>query len=103
MVRDRAERALYFSRAPIPWHREAFTAGRSELPEDMIYYRHLGIYAYRVAYLLDFVGSGTTPIERVESLEQLRTLYQGGRITVAEGVAKSGPGVDTEKESDQGP
>ena len=67
-----------------------------ELPPDQGYYRHVGIYAYRVSYLLDFVEREPSSIERTESLEQLRALYHGGRIVVAPAVEKSGPGVDTE-------
>ena len=96
VVRDGRDRALYFSRAPIPWHRESFARQPVELPSGQRYYRHLGIYAYRVSYLLDFVESEPSAIEETESLEQLRALYHGGRIVVAQAVEKSGPGVDTE-------
>ena len=98
VVRDCADRALYFSRAPIPWHREAFAEHPVRLPHDQVYYRHLGIYAYRVSYLLDFVDNQASLIERTESLEQLRALYHGGRIVVAEALESSGPGVDTPKD-----
>lgn len=96
VVRDHRDLALYFSRAPIPWHRETFAGQPLELPPDQRYYRHLGIYAYRVSYLLDFVENEPSSIERTESLEQLRALYHGGRIVVAQAAEKSGPGVDTE-------
>ena len=98
VVRDRGDRALYFSRAPIPWHRKTFAEQPARLPSDQTYYRHLGIYAYRVSYLLDFVDNQASPIERTESLEQLRALYHGGRIVVAEALESSGPGVDTQKD-----
>ena len=98
VVRDAADWALYFSRAPIPWHRQDFSAERQSLPRDQTYYRHLGIYAYRVSYLLDFVGNDATSIERTESLEQLRALYHGGRIVVSTARGKSGPAVDTAKD-----
>ncbi|MBL8259005.1 MAG: 3-deoxy-manno-octulosonate cytidylyltransferase [Candidatus Competibacteraceae bacterium] len=99
VVRDRDGFALYFSRAPIPWHRETFGKGAAvpeRLPADSIWFRHIGIYAYRVAVLRDFPQWEPAMIERTESLEQLRALWRGIRIYVAEAEHAPPPGVDTE-------
>lgn len=91
--------ALYFSRAPIPWHREAFRtggAGLTELPADGAWYRHIGLYAYRVAVLRRYPELMPAPAEQAEALEQLRALWHGIRIHVAEAAEVPPPGVDTE-------
>lgn len=88
-------RALYFSRAPIPWPRDAFAADRSVLPVGFAPLRHIGIYAYRVAFLHRFVGWRVGALERLESLEQLRALEHGVGIHVAEACAPIPGGVDT--------
>src|SRR5690606_8707061 len=75
-------RALYFSRAPIPWHRDGFSASRETLPLDFNLQRHIGIYAYRVGFLRRYGSLQPSPIERWESLEQLRALWHGDAITV---------------------
>lgn len=92
---DQAGGALYFSRAPIPWPREAFTASRDKLPANGSWYRHIGIYAYRTGFLHDFVRWSPAPLEELEQLEQLRALYHGVRIHVAAAVAEVPGGVDT--------
>lgn len=98
VVMDAAGRALYFSRAPIPWDRATFEeACRPEqVPASAGWYRHIGLYAYRVSLLHQFVGWQPAPLERAESLEQLRALWHGARIQV--GIAEQTPpaGVDTE-------
>ncbi len=99
VVRDAQGYALYFSRAPIPWHREAFRAGGAglaELPTDTAWLRHIGLYAYRVAVLRRYPELTPAPAEQAESLEQLRALWHGIRIHVAEANATPPPGVDTE-------
>ncbi|PWG63230.1 3-deoxy-manno-octulosonate cytidylyltransferase [Sediminicurvatus halobius] len=83
-------RALYFSRAPIPWDRDGAPAERLALAR-----RHLGIYAYRVAFLHRYPGLPATALERLEQLEQLRALANGERIQVADARTSPGPGVDT--------
>ena len=88
--------ALYFSRAVIPWDRDAFAISTEELPEAAVHYRHLGIYAYRVGYLRTYITLEPCELERMESLEQLRVLWHGGIIQVAEAISMPGPGVDTE-------
>jgi 3-deoxy-manno-octulosonate cytidylyltransferase (CMP-KDO synthetase) len=87
--------ALYFSRAPVPWHRDEFLGGRSRLPAETPFLRHIGLYAYRCGFLRRYVGWLAAPIEQAESLEQLRVLWHGERIHVVLACAEPGPGVDT--------
>ena len=87
--------ALTFSRAPLPWARDAFARDRDSLPEGVPYRRHIGIYAYRVGFLADFVAWGPCWLENAESLEQLRALWHGVRIHVADARETMLPGVDT--------
>lgn len=96
VVSDARGRALYFSRAPIPWCRDAFAASTAVLPPNVRHFRHLGIYGYRVGYLPRYVALAACELEQGESLEQLRVLWHGGRIAVAQALERSGPGVDTE-------
>jgi 3-deoxy-manno-octulosonate cytidylyltransferase (CMP-KDO synthetase) len=91
---DHAGLARYFSRAPIPWARDAFAASR-KLPEGLPCYRHIGIYAYRAEFLRVFPGLAVPPIERFEALEQLRALWHGYAIAVAVRQDAPSPGVDT--------
>jgi 3-deoxy-manno-octulosonate cytidylyltransferase (CMP-KDO synthetase) len=87
--------ALYFSRAPIPWPRDAFAASREVLPTGMPMLRHIGIYAYRAGFLRKFSALPATALERAESLEQLRALEHGYRIAVRIAPEPFPPGVDT--------
>lgn len=87
--------ALTFSRAPLPWARDQFAEDRSELPAGVPYRRHIGIYAYRAGFLQDFVAWGPCWLENVERLEQLRALWHGVRIHVADAVEAPPAGVDT--------
>ena len=99
VTRDAQDYALYFSRAPIPWHRQAFGMGReglNALPMERAWFRHIGLYAYRVAVLARYPQLPPAPAERIESLEQLRALWHGVRIYVAEALETPPPGVDTE-------
>ena len=91
----RCGHALYFSRAPIPWHRGAFTGREGDLPSGVEFRRHLGIYAYRAGFLRRFVGWVPAAIEECEALEQLRALWQGERIHVSLASEVPGTGVDT--------
>lgn len=97
VVRDARGRALYFSRAPIPWARDAFATelGRNVLPA-IGYLRHIGIYGYRAGFLTRYVGLPRTPLEIAESLEQLRVLEHGYRIAVGIAPEPFPGGVDTE-------
>ena len=92
---DRDGYALYFSRAPIPFARDAFARGVSRIPPGLPAYRHLGIYAYRAGFLRAFMRLAPAAIERFEALEQLRALAHGYRIHCAVTRAASHPGVDT--------
>lgn len=97
VVADIQGKALYFSRAPIPWPRDHFAAVDSQqLPENFIAQRHIGIYAYRVALLNQFVTWPMAPLEKIESLEQLRVLWNGEIIHVDPSVVIVPGGVDTE-------
>jgi 3-deoxy-manno-octulosonate cytidylyltransferase (CMP-KDO synthetase) len=90
--------ALYFSRAPIPWHRDAFAGDRQRLPEASACLRHIGLYAYRAGFLKRFAALPPGHLERIESLEQLRALEAGARIRVELTPADFPPGVDTEED-----
>ena len=96
VVSDRRGRALYFSRAPIPWPRDAFAETRDSLPADLDAQRHIGIYAYRRSFLSRYGSLAAAPPERLESLEQLRALWHGYAIRVVSVAAAPVAGVDTE-------
>lgn len=94
VVTDLQDRALYFSRAPIPWWRDA--PSTDALPPDAAgVLRHIGIYGYRAGFLRRFPELPVSPLEQVESLEQLRVLWHGERIAVHRSAHAPGPGVDT--------
>jgi 3-deoxy-manno-octulosonate cytidylyltransferase (CMP-KDO synthetase) len=95
VVIDVAGYALYFSRAPVPWHRDEFVSVKSDLPRDTAFLRHIGLYAYRAGFLRHYVGWPQSQLERAESLEQLRVLWHGHRIHVSEALEEPGHGVDT--------
>ena len=95
VVIDHDGYALYFSRATIPWARDAFAASRDEVPPGLPLYRHYGLYAYRVAFLRMYPTLAPAPIERFEALEQLRALWHGARIVVLVTRGTPAPGVDT--------
>ena len=94
VVLDAASRALLFSRAPLPWWREGYVACITELstPRPL---RHVGLYAYRAGFLRRFSSLAPSPLETLESLEQLRVLWHGERIAVHVSTHAPGPGVDT--------
>ncbi len=95
VVTDGAGRALYFSRAPIPWNRDGAPAGLASQRDLSGARRHIGIYAYRVAALLRLAALPVSVLERSEKLEQLRALEDGFDIRVAEAVERPGPDVNT--------
>lgn len=95
VVCDARGHALYFSRAPIPWPRDAFAASLSALPDGLPARRHIGIYAYRVSFLRRYGALSPSPLEQFEALEQLRVLWHGFRIRVAEIDHAPEAGVDT--------
>jgi 3-deoxy-manno-octulosonate cytidylyltransferase (CMP-KDO synthetase) len=95
VVCDAAGRAMYFSRAPMPWARDAFAATREQLPANLGALRHIGIYGYRAGFLREYGRLAPSPIEGVEALEQLRVLWHGYGISVAVFDHPPQAGVDT--------
>lgn len=103
VVADVNGMALYFSRASIPWHRDALSDGDTEeltrfLAQDNAVQKHIGIYAYRVDLLHKFVTWPMALIEKIEKLEQLRAMANGCRIHVEEAVEPVPVGIDTEED-----
>lgn len=98
LVTDQQGFALYFSRAPIPWSRDAFATEPRSIPEGMTFRRHIGLYAYKVGFLHDYVQWAPSPLETAESLEQLRALWFGCRIQVADACEVPAPGIDTQED-----
>jgi 3-deoxy-manno-octulosonate cytidylyltransferase (CMP-KDO synthetase) len=105
VVCDQNGYALYFSRAPIPWARDAWAVSRltpqAELPDNLPVARHIGLYAYRVGFLKAYPLLPRPAIEAFESLEQLRALWHGHRIIVIEAAEPIAPGVDTPEDLEQ--
>jgi 3-deoxy-manno-octulosonate cytidylyltransferase (CMP-KDO synthetase) len=95
VVTSDSGRALYFSRAPIPWPRDAFAENRQMLPAGLSARRHIGLYAYRAGFLLHYRELTPSLLERWESLEQLRALSHGFAIHVIDCARAPAPGVDT--------
>ena len=93
VVRNQEGFALYFSRAPIPWERDALDVEAH--PEHNQAFRHIGLYAYRAGYLREYSRSEPCDLEQIESLEQLRALWQGVKIFVDVAEQLPGHGVDT--------
>jgi 3-deoxy-manno-octulosonate cytidylyltransferase (CMP-KDO synthetase) len=99
VVTDAHGRALYFSRAPIPWWRDGFRSDQMSLPpSSRPWLRHIGLYAYRAGFLDTFTRLPRSALEDCESLEQLRVLDAGHRIVVAIAPEPFPPGVDTEED-----
>lgn len=98
VVLDKHGQALYFSRASIPWQRGSYEQQRIDRSADWSCLRHIGLYAYRAAYIKEYVALPPSPLEQLESLEQLRVLWHGGKIVVGQAVQVPGPGVDTEQD-----
>ena len=95
VVLDKAGRAMYFSRATIPWHRDAFALNRVSLPAAYAPLRHIGLYAYRNDFLQSYPLLEMSPLEQIEALEQLRVLWNGYPIAVHVTASSPTPGVDT--------
>lgn len=93
---DNAQKALYFSRAPIPYPRDAFLQSDiTSLPSDLPAYQHIGIYAYRAQFLEYYPSLAVSPLENFEALEQLRILWHGIQIGVLKTEEHATIGVDT--------
>lgn len=99
VVLDAQNNALYFSRAPIPYPRDAFAAN-ADIPANMQAYRHIGIYAYKAKFLKQYASIQPSAIEQIECLEQLRVLYQGYKIAVSISQNAPAAGVDTQADLD---
>jgi 3-deoxy-manno-octulosonate cytidylyltransferase (CMP-KDO synthetase) len=111
VVTDEHGYALYFSRAPIPWPRDAFASydptgasarsgsesfrAQAAMPHELGALRHIGLYAYRAGFLRTYAGLASSPLERHEMLEQLRVLGHGYRISLGISPTAPAPGVDT--------
>lgn len=95
VVADSKGKALYFSRAPVPWNRDSAPAGLSSQRVFAGARRHVGIYAYRVGALRRLASLGPTALEKAEKLEQLRALENGFLIRVADAAERPGPDVNT--------
>ena len=101
VVTDARGYALYFSRAPVPWHRDEFAHPERPLPADTEFSRHIGLYAYRAGFLDRYISWPPAPLEKAESLEQLRVLWHGERIHVSEAHVEPGHGVDTQTDLEE--
>ncbi|MAD52709.1 MULTISPECIES: 3-deoxy-manno-octulosonate cytidylyltransferase [unclassified Idiomarina] len=102
VVCDSAGYALYFSRAPIPYNRDQFKSLDDQQSEQVDgYMRHIGIYAYRADFIKRYVAWSESPLERIESLEQLRVLWHGEKIHVAEAIMPPAAGIDTPEDLEQ--
>ena len=95
VVFDQNNTALYFSRATIPYTKKGQVEGHEQ---QQNYFKHIGLYAYRVAYLKKFSATPICELERCESLEQLRALYTGEKIYLEEARTSAGIGIDTEED-----
>lgn len=100
VVLDAAGRALYFSRAPIPWWRDGRAQGHTLAPAHPAL-RHIGLYGYKAGFLRRFPQLPPCPLETIESLEQLRVLWHGERIAVHVSPTRPGPGIDTPEDLDR--
>jgi 3-deoxy-manno-octulosonate cytidylyltransferase (CMP-KDO synthetase) len=95
VVLDRQGRALYFSRAMIPWHRDGFAHSQAVLPQGYVPLRHIGLYAFSNAFLQTYPTLAVSPLEQIEALEQLRVLWHGYAIAVHVTPDAPAAGVDT--------
>ena len=94
VITDKQGYALYFSRAPIPWPRDAFAANQP-MPLGLQPLRHIGLYAYRAGFLRTYAKLTPSPLDHYEMLEQLRVLWHGYRISLGIAADAPAPGVDT--------
>lgn len=95
VVTDKHDNAMYFSRATIPWNRDEFQNRPGSMPEPAVYLRHIGLYAYRAGFINKYLQMQPSPLESIESLEQLRVLWHGHTIKVVIAAETPGHGVDT--------
>jgi 3-deoxy-manno-octulosonate cytidylyltransferase (CMP-KDO synthetase) len=95
VVLDRFGRALSFSRAPIPWHRDGFAKSHDSMPDGYVALRHIGLYAYSNRFLQLYPTLAASPLEQIEALEQLRAMWHGHAIAVHLTDRSPPAGVDT--------
>ncbi|MEY4717825.1 MAG: hypothetical protein RL563_443 [Pseudomonadota bacterium] len=98
VVLNKNDYALYFSRAPIPWNRASFPDHHLADDKSLPYLRHIGLYAYTVGFLQRYCGWEPSPLESIESLEQLRILWHGEKVLVKIVEQTPEAGVDTEED-----
>ncbi len=98
VITDKEGFALYFSRAAIPWDRDAFAIDMQELPQNSSHYRHIGLYAYKAGFIRHYSQLQPCYIEQTESLEQLRALWNGFPIHVSMTENPPGHGIDTQQD-----
>lgn len=101
VVTDQAGYAQYFSRAPLPWHRNDFDSGLTAPASLELFARHIGLYAYRAGFLAEYISWQAAPTELAESLEQLRVLWHGRKIHVSQATIPPGIGIDTQADLDR--
>ena len=99
VVTDKDGYALYFSRASIPWDRDRFAQSQEQIGAH--YQRHIGIYAYRAGFIQRYVDWAPSALEQIEALEQLRVLWYGEKIHVAQALEAPPVGVDTQRDLDK--
>ncbi|GKW51386.1 3-deoxy-manno-octulosonate cytidylyltransferase [Pseudoalteromonas sp. NCCP-2140] len=95
VINDADNNALYFSRSPIPYHRDAMMNDNRDKLDLADFARHIGIYAYRAGFIKDYIELPESRLELLESLEQLRVLYHGHKIKIAKALCAPQAGVDT--------
>ena len=95
VVLDKNGRAMLFSRAPLPWHRDGFAVSKTALPSSYEALRHIGLYAYSQQFLQTYPRLSPAPLENSEALEQLRVLWHGYPIAVHVTHEAPHAGVDT--------
>lgn len=95
VVLNKNGQALYFSRATIPWARDAFAVSKETMPQEYAALRHIGLYAYQNQFLQTYPGMSVSPLEQIEALEQLRVLWHGASIAVHVTEFSPAVGVDT--------
>lgn len=96
VVTDKKGYALYFSRAAIPWDRDHFSQTPVQIHHDLK--RHIGIYGYRAGFIKTYISWPASPLEQIESLEQLRVLWHGEKIHVDIALEAPATGVDTQED-----
>ncbi|MDH5444661.1 MAG: 3-deoxy-manno-octulosonate cytidylyltransferase [Gammaproteobacteria bacterium] len=100
VVLNKSHHAIYFSRAPIPWDRDVFATSDKKISSELSNncFRHIGLYAYRAGFVKEYISMTTSPLEKLESLEQLRVLWHGFDIAMGVAIEPPGQGIDTEQD-----